>query len=192
LVIWTIMFIFVAAKIVAVMYEQYLSMPAVPAGAILKRILQKEHLSQREIAGKSAIYPQRINDLIVGKRKFTPEISSRLENALGIPTLGYFYRIQANYAIYSYQDEQERKHTPDLSKLGKALFWETDSLEKINWLKSANWIIQRTFECGNQQEIEEIIRFYGREKVTETLNAIPSTDTWKLYYRNKNRQLFEI
>ena len=55
------------------MYEQYLSMPAVPAGAILKRILQKENLSQKEIAKKTAIYPQRINDLINGKRKFNPE-----------------------------------------------------------------------------------------------------------------------
>ena len=174
------------------MYEQYLSMPAVPAGAILKRILQKEHLSQKEIAEKSAIYPQRINDLINGKRKFTPESSVRLEQALGISTLGYFYRIQTNHDIYCYQDEQERKLTPDLSKIDKALFWETYSLEKINWLKNANWVIQRSFEYGNQQEIEEIIRFYGREKVFEILNAIPKTDTWKINDRNKNRQLFAI
>ena len=174
------------------MYEQYLSMPAVPAGAILKRILQKEGLSQREIARKSAIYPQRIHDLIAGKRKFTPELSSRLEKALGISTLGYFYRIQTNHDIYSYQDEQERKHTPDLSKLHKALFWETYSLEKINWLKSADWVIQRAFEYGSQQEIEEIIRFYGREKVTDALNTIPATDTWRLNDRNENRQRFAV
>ena len=174
------------------MYEQYLSMPAVPAGAILKRILQKERLSQKEIAKRSTIYPQRINDLINGKRKFTPESSFRLEKALGLSTFGYFYRIQTNHDIYCYQDEQERKQTPDLSKINKALFWETSSFEKINWLKNANWVIQRSFEYGNQQEIEEIIRFYGREKVIEILNAIPLTDTWKLNDRNKNRQLFGI
>ena len=174
------------------MYEQYLSMPAVPAGAILKRILQKEQLSQKEIAKRTAIYPQRINDLISGKRKFTPESSARLEKALGISTLGYFYLIQTNHDIYCYQDEQERKHTPDLSKLHKALFWETYSLEKINWIKHANWVIQRTFEYGDMQEIEEIIRFYGREKIAGTLNAIPLTDTWKIKDRNKNRQQFRI
>jgi len=174
------------------MYEQYLSMPAVPAGAILKRILQKERLSQKEIAKRSIIYPQYISALIRGKRKFTQESSFRLENALGISTPGYFFKIQTNHDIYRYQDEQERKHTPDLSKLHKALFWETTSLEKINWIKNANWVIQRAFEYGNQQEIEEIIRFYGREKVVEALNAIPSTDTWKLNDRNKNRELFEI
>jgi plasmid maintenance system antidote protein VapI len=174
------------------MYEQYLSMPAVPAGAILKRILQKEHLSQKEVAQKSAIYPQRINDLINGKRKFTPELSFRLEKVLDISTSGYFYRIQVNHEIYCYQDEQERKHTPDLSKINKALFWETSSLDRINWRKNANWVIQRTFEYGNQLEIEEIIRYYGREKVTGILNAIPATDSRKLNERNNNRQIFGI
>jgi len=174
------------------MYEQYLFMPTVPAGAILKRILQKENISQKEIAKKSAIYPQRINDLISGKRKFTPKYSSRLEQALSISALGYFYRIQTNHDIFLYQDEQERKNTPDLSKLPKALFWETNALNKINWVKNANWVIQRTFEYGNQQEIEEIIRYYGSKKVTDVLNAIPATDTWKLNDRNKNRQLFKV
>ena len=174
------------------MYEQYLSMSTVPAGAILKRILQKENISQKEIAKKAIIYPQRINDLISGKRKFTLEYSSRLEQALGISTFGYFYRIQANHDIFLYQDEQERKNTPDLSKLHQALFWETASLDNINWIKNATWVIQRTFEYGNQQEIEEIIRYYGREKISNVLNAIPATDTWKLNDRNKNRQLFGV
>ena len=173
------------------MYEKYLSMSAVPAGAILKEILKKRRFSQKEIAKRSAIYPQRINDLIKGKRKFTPELSSRLERALDISTLGYFYKIQANYDIYNYQDEQERKITPDLSKLNKALFWDT-VIEKINWIKSANYIIQRVFEYGNETEITEIIQFYGHQKVTEALNAIPATDTWKLNDRNRNRQLFGI
>jgi len=128
------------------MYERYLSMSTVPAGAILKRILQKENISQKEIAKKSAIYPQRINDLISGKRKFTPKYSSRLEQALGIFTLGYFYRIQTNHDIFLYQDEQERKNTPVLSKLPKALFWKINALDKIKWVKNANWVIQRTFE----------------------------------------------
>ena len=174
------------------MYEQYLSMPAVPAGAILKRILQKENISQKEIANKSAIYPQRINDLINGKRKFTPEYSSRLEQALGISSLGYFYRIQTNHDIYLYQDAQERKYTPDLSKLHKAYFWETYSFDKINWIRNAKNIIQRIFEYGDKTAIEEIIKFYGREKVSDMLNAIPATDKWKLKDRNKNRQLFGL
>jgi plasmid maintenance system antidote protein VapI len=167
-------------------------MPAIPAGVILKRILQKEHLSQKEIAKKSAIYPQRINDLIKGKRKFTLEFSSRLVQALDISVAGYFYKIQANHDLYRHQDEQERKNRPEFSKLRKALFWEVGALEKINWLKSANWVIQRVFEYGNPQDIEEIICFYKSEKVTKVLDSIPATDTWKQKDREKNRRLFKV
>jgi plasmid maintenance system antidote protein VapI len=174
------------------MYDKYLSMSGVPAGAILQHILKRAHLSQKEIAEKSDIYPQRINDLIKGKRKFTPELSCRLENALEIPTLGFFCKIQTNHDVYNYQDEQERKSTPNLSKLHKALFWEIYSLQDINWIKHANWVIQRVFEYGNNIEIEEIIKFYGRKKVTEFLNKIPQTDTWKLNERNSNREKFNI
>jgi len=173
------------------MYEKYLSMSGVPAGAILQHILKRKQLSQKEIAKKSAIYPQRINDLIKGKRKFTPELSNRLEKVLDIPTLGFFCKIQTNHDIFCYQDEQERKITPDLTKLHKALFWDTD-MDKINWIRSAKYIIQRAFEYGNKTEIEEIIEFYGSEKVTEALNAIPVTDTWKLNERSKNREKFRV
>jgi len=173
------------------MYEQYLSMPAVPAGTILKRILQKENLSQKEIAGKTAIYPQRINDLINGKRKFTPELSFRLSKALGLSTLGFFYLIQTNHDIYCCEDEQEKKHTPDLTKLKRALFWDSE-MKKINWKRSAYHIIKRVFEYGNEIEIDEIVKFYGREKVTESLNSIPPTDKWHLFNRNNNRKLFEL
>jgi len=173
------------------MYEKYLSMSRVPAGAILQHILENKHLSQKEISEKSAIYPQRINDLIKGKRKFTPELSNRLEKVLDIPTLGFFCKIQTNHDIFCYQDEQERKITPDLTKLHKALFWDTD-MDKVNWIRSAKYIIQRVFEYGNKMEIEEIIKFYGSEKVTEALNAIPVTDKWKLNERNKNREKFRV
>ena len=173
------------------MYEKYLSMSSVPAGAILKHILKKESLSQKELAEKSAIYPQRISDLIKGKRQFTPDLSFRLEKALNIPHQGFFCKIQTNHDIYSYQDEQERKITPDLSKFHKALFWEVYSFD-INWIKNSNWIIQRVFEYGNQKEIEEIISFYGREKVFKALNSIPHTDKWKLKERNNNRKIHKI
>ena len=173
------------------MYDKYLSMHSVPAGAILKHILKKEHFSQEELAKKSDIYPQRISDLIRGKRKFTLELSNRLEYALGISTLGFFYKIQTNYDIYYYQDEKERKITPDLSKLHRALFWEIYSFD-INWLRQADWVVQRVFEYGNKQEIEEIIRFYGHDRIVEILNKIPQTDTWKLNDRNKNRKLFGV
>ncbi|GHV09473.1 hypothetical protein FACS1894162_0060 [Bacteroidia bacterium] len=169
------------------MYEQYLSTSNIPAGAVLKRILQKERIGQKEVALKASLFPQRINDLITGKRKFTPEMSVSIEKALGLSIIGYFYKIQANYEINRYKEEQEKKDTPNLKKLSEVLFWDTD-MYNINWIKSANWVIQRAFEYGQPEEIKEIIRYYGKEKVTETLNSI--TDVWKEKDRNKNKSIY--
>jgi plasmid maintenance system antidote protein VapI len=169
------------------MYQQYLSLSTIPAGAILRRILEKEHLSQKEIAAKSSLYPQRICDLISGKRKFTPEMSIGLEKALGISEPGYFYKIQANHEVYQYEQEQEKKDTPDLTKFNQTLFWDTD-MHDLNWRKNARWIIKRTFEYGQAEEIKEIIRYYGKEKVEDVLNSIH--DTWKEANRKKNKSLY--
>jgi plasmid maintenance system antidote protein VapI len=169
------------------MYEQYLSISTIPAGAILNRILQKENISQQEISVKSSVLPQLINDLITGKKRFTPEISIRLEQALGISEVGYFYKIQANHEIYLYTMELVKKDAPNLAKLKKALFWDTD-INQINWRKNAKWVVQRVFEYGNDTEIQEIIRFYGKIKVKEILDSI--NEKWKEESRNKNKTTY--
>jgi plasmid maintenance system antidote protein VapI len=169
------------------MYEQYLSISTIPAGAILKRILQKENISQKEIAIKSSILLQQVDDLITGKRRFTPEISLRLEKALGISEIGYFYKIQANHEIYLYTMEQVKKDTPDLTKLKKALFWDTD-ISQMNWRKNVKWVVQRVFEYGNATEIREIIRFYGKDKVKEMLDSV--NEKWKEESRNTNKAIY--
>ena len=136
-----------------------------------------------EILNETAIYPQRINDLIKGKREFTIQQSLEIEKVLGIKIEGYFYRIQANYQIYHYLKEQKKESIPDLSKFSKALFWDT-KVDKITWNENKEWVIQRVFEYGDRQEIEEIIRFYGKETVKSVLSAIKSD--WRKDNRDKN------
>lgn len=55
-------------------------------------------------------------------------------------------------------------NTPDLSKLRRVVFWDTD-FDKINWIEKETAVVQRVFERGNDDEKAEIIRFYGQEKV---------------------------
>ena len=110
----------------------------------------------------SGIYPQRISELIKGTRNFTIQQSIDIEKALGIGIEGYFYKIQANYEVYAFLTEKELTQHPDLSKFSTALFWDT-RIEKINWIKNKEWVIQRIFEYGNSQEINEAIRFYGKD-----------------------------
>lgn len=150
------------------MYEQYFSIVTIPAGAILKRILLKENISQRQLALKANELPQRINDLIAGRRNFTPEQSLKIEKALGIEILGFFYKIQANHAIYLVQRKEQLMHRPDLSFFRKAIFWDID-LEQLDWMDNKEWVIRRVFEYGNEKEIETILQFYGKKTVSSLL-----------------------
>lgn len=83
--------------------------------------------------------------------------------------------------LQTYYDIQKEKgkqvqETPDLSKLRKALFWDTDC-NKINWQEKSKAVIKRVFERGNENEKEEIRRFYGKDKVEVALRE----DTRKPY-----------
>lgn len=139
----------------------YLNMPSVPAGAILYRIVQQKHMSQTVLAQKTGLIPQRINDLIMGRRRFTPQNSFVLEQTLGIASQGFFYRIQANHDVYQAQLSFSQAK-PDLNILTPTTFWDVDLL-KLEWMKCKDWAIRRVLEYGTKEEIEELYRFYGRD-----------------------------
>lgn len=167
------------------MYEQYLKYPHIPCNAVLKRIMQKEHLSQRELARRSGIMPQRINDYLSERRRISAEASVKLEKALGITHTGYFYFIQANHDVYLFC--RERGKQPNINIFRKELFWDTDK-NNLDWEENKSWIIQRVFEYGNKQEIAETINFYGKPTIIETLNIVKSD--WKKNSRLSNIEKF--
>lgn len=153
------------------MYEQYLSIETIPAGEILKRILLKRNISQRQLAIRTEELPQRINDIVNGRRQFSPQQSLKIEEALNIEIPGFFYKIQANHAVYLAQRQERLKCKPDLSVFRKAIFWDVD-LEKLDWIENKEWVIQRVFEYGNQKEIDAIIGFYGKSTVSSIVRNI--------------------
>lgn len=158
--------------------EIYLNMPSVPAGAILYRIAQHKHLTQTTLAQKTGLIPQRINDLIMGRRRFTPNNSMMLEQALDISLQGFFYKIQANHDIYEVQLANHQSK-PDLSKLTQTTFWDVD-LSKIEWMKCQDWAIRRVLEYGTEEEIKELYRYYGHDafvKVKENPKGFLLFDT---------------
>lgn len=169
------------------MYEKYLTINNIPAGAILKRILVKKNISQKELAENTGILPPRINDYITGKRRLTPTVSLKIEKQLDISIPGFFYRIQSNYDIYLAMQAEQLKQHPDFSLFRKSLFWDTD-IEKLDWNSNKKWIIQRTFEYGNEAEIKAIIDYYGENIVAAYLRAI--TSRWKENTRKRNYNKF--
>ena len=164
------MLIFAASKHQKMNADTYLNMSSVPAGAILYRIAQQKHIHQTALAQKTGLIPQRINDLIMGRRRFTPQNSFMLEQALGITIHGFFYKIQANHDVYQAQlaDNQPK---PDLSLLSQTTFWDVD-LSRIEWMKCDDWAIRRVLEYGTKEEIEELHRFYGH-KAFARIKEIP-------------------
>ena len=165
------------------MYENYLTYHHIPCGAVLDRIRAKEHLTQRELASRSEIPYQRINDFIANRRRISPENSLKLEKALGVDHQCFFYQIQTNYEIFLATKRLSEQLTPDKSKYRKVLFWDTD-FDTLDWQRNSEWVIQRVFEYGNKSEIEETISFYGKNKVTHVLLGIH--DIWNEENRKNN------
>ncbi|WP_188932203.1 DUF6922 domain-containing protein [Puia dinghuensis] len=60
----------------------------------------------------------------------------------------------------------------DRPNLPTRLFWEF-KYEKIDWRKCYELVIERVLDRGNQQEIDELIRFYGRKKVLKVFKEHP-------------------
>lgn len=145
--------------------QAYLNMPSVPAGAILNNILRTKGLKKSEVARSATLLPQRINDLITGNRRFSLDVSAALEKALGIESPGFFYLLQTKHDIYQYSLEHKTTRTPDLSKLSTTTFWDTD-LSKVDWEQCEKWVIRRVLEYGNEEELQEMQRFYGKDAVS--------------------------
>ena len=139
-------------------------MPSVPAGAILDRIIHQQKRTKVEVASATHLIPQRLNDLIRGNRRFTPQNSLALERSLNIGIEGFFYIIQAKHDIYI---------------LSKTTFWDVD-LNNIDWSKCREWAIRRVLEYGTTDEIRELARFYGTDAVK------------KIYSEPKNFRLYNV
>ena len=149
--------------------------------------MTKEGISQSQLAERSGIVRQRICDYLANRRRITVEASLNLERALHIGISGFFYRIQANHDIYICMQEQAKTYHPDLDRYRRALFWDTD-MEKLDWDNNRHWIIRRTFEYGNEEEIQETVRFYGKDNVRNILSTV--TDERKAEIRKANMEKY--
>ncbi|REH00105.1 DUF6922 domain-containing protein [Flavobacterium aquicola] len=63
---------------------------------------------------------------------------------------------------------KKTKKGKEIPNLHPKFFWEF-IYDKINWERSYKMVIARIVERGGQDQIDEIVRFYGREKVITTV-----------------------
>lgn len=130
-------------------------------GKFLERELNKRELNQRQFALAINEHPQTLNAIIKGKRSMNIDLSLKIEKALNFDE-GFLMTLQVFYDIKI--TNKKNQLTPDLSKIRKVTFWDT-TIDKIDWKLHKISVIKRIFSRGNQEEQDEIIRFYGRDSV---------------------------
>ena len=60
-------------------------------------------------------------------------------------------------------------YKPDLSKIRKVTFWDTN-INTIDWKLMKRSVIERIFSYGNEIEQAEIVEFYGKNEVDLVLD----------------------
>ena len=140
-------------------------------GYVLERELQKRNLGKGQFAISLGEFPQTLTAITKGKRRMNTPLALKIEKSLKMEE-GYFMVLQVYYDIAQEKKKEYnklKKDTPDLKLLRPVLFWDTD-IKKIDWQKQKRAVIQRVFERGNEEEKQEITRFYTQDTIDTILN----------------------
>jgi plasmid maintenance system antidote protein VapI len=137
-------------------------------GFILERKLNEKKIAKGKFALSINEYPQTITAITKGKRNMNTALALRIEEALGLEE-GYLMTLQVFYDIKQ-EKLKHRQLKPNLAEIRSVLFWDTP-IEKIDWQRQHRAVIRRVFERGNKKEKEEIIRFYGKNRVEKVLKG---------------------
>ncbi|MEI5985128.1 MULTISPECIES: transcriptional regulator [Sphingobacterium] len=164
------------------MNRQFEKYQGIHPGIVLDRELKKRSIKQRPFALSLEEHPQTFNAITKGKRGISTALALKIERELGLEE-GTLVILQAYYDIKKIK-EKEIKRTPNLHILSKGLFWDTD-IQQIDWKRQYKAVIQRVFERGNENDKNEIIRFYGTEKVNQALQESNIRNPYTIYSFNK-------
>lgn len=138
-------------------------------GYILERELRERHITKKAFAASIGEYEQVIGEITKRRRRINPVLSLKMDKVLDAPQQGYFMLLQTYFDLAEAQKELNHNLHPDLSKIRKVIFWDTD-FELIDWIRNKRFVIERVYHRGSEAEMEEIIRFYGKvevEKIVE-------------------------
>ena len=132
-------------------------------GLFLQRELGNRKLKSGQFAESIGEHPQTLSAIIRGRRSMNTPLSLRIEQALGLEE-GFLMTLQIYYDIAEEKRKLSANHRPDLTKFRSTIFWDT-TIENIDFTAHSRYVINRVFERGNEEEILEIIRFYGIETI---------------------------
>ena len=132
-------------------------------GKFVERELKKRNLNQRQFALSIGEHAQTLSAIIKGSRRMNVALSLKIEEQLELEE-GFLMTLQVFYDIK--EAKKDSTYKPDLSKLRKGIFWDTD-FDKIDWKLMKISIVKRVFAYGTKSEQDEITRFYGKDEVSK-------------------------
>lgn len=139
-------------------------------GVILDREFRKRGIRKSAFAMEIGVYPGIITDITKQRRGMNAGLSIRIEKALEAQE-GYFMVLQAYYEIAREKGRKIQENPkPKLSLLRKVLFWDVN-FDKIDFITRKRYVIERVFERGNNEEILEIISFYGKKECIRIIKS---------------------
>ncbi|RKS93766.1 addiction module HigA family antidote [Flavobacterium limicola] len=132
-------------------------------GKFVEWELKKRNLNQRQFALSIGEHAQTLSAIIKGNRRMNVALSLKIEEQLELEE-GFLMTLQVFYDIK--EAKKDSTYKPDLSKLRKGIFWDTD-FDKIDWKLMKISIVKRVFAYGTKSEQDEITRFYGKDEVSK-------------------------
>ena len=78
---------------------------------------------------------------------------------------------------------------PDLTKFRKTLFWDT-TFDRIDFTAHSRYVINRVFERGNEEEIQEVIRFYGIETIKNEIRLDSKSPSERKIRENLEKYIY--
>jgi addiction module HigA family antidote len=135
-------------------------------GLVIERELKKQKLRKNSFALKLQEYPQTLTAITKGRRGITTSLALKIEKTLGFDE-GFLMMLQVYFDI-EVEKKKQIKNTPNLKLIRPVLFWDT-KFENIDWIKHKKAVIKRVFERGNEDEKNEIKRYYGEAAVEKIM-----------------------
>ena len=126
---------------------------------------------------------------IFAKRAMRSEIDMYKGIRPGKKALGYdegfLLTLQAYYEIAEYKNRKANESVRGAPAIRRMLFWDTD-FDKIDWGRSKESILERVMERGDENEKQEIARFYGMDRAE--LERYKPDLSYRIPYKYRHKQ----
>ncbi len=138
-----------------------------PPYALIPWLCKRLKMTLEELSERSGIAMDFFQEILDNKHEIDTCLSEKLAEGFQIEDKTYFYKVQQSWNK-ELEYQRQPKPTPNLENIRPIVFWDT-IFDQIDWIRSEKWTIRRIFERGNELEKQEIISFYGKEKIIDTL-----------------------